>query len=350
VAAGLLSGVGAVSNRVGRYFTVVSALPSAALVTYVYVLVRTGAWSGSVNWAAAVQQFHLADLALLTVVSFVAALALHPLQFAMLQVLEGYWGTTAPWRWFAVLRIMYHRHRCEFLDETGTRARMAIRDGQVDMTADIASALEAELLSAESQRLRASYPEDIDQILPTRLGNVLRRYEMSAGSPYGLNVIPALPRLAMVARPAEVEYLQNQRIQMELAARTSLLAMVAAVLTAVFMWRHPAWMLIAVVPYVIGYAAYRGAVTVAHEYGTAMAVLAELNRFSLYDRLQLPRPVNIDAELDLNARLMNAFGYRSDVWFDYVAEPTGETESAQSDRSAGRSAHAAADTDESSGA
>ena len=293
MAADILAGASGVSSKIGRYFTVVSALPSAAFTAYVYVLVRSSVpGAGRSDWARAVT-FQLSDLAVLTVASFVVALALHLMQFAMIQVLEGYWGAAAPARRLALLRIMHHRRRLQALKDAEREALQSLqampasrRPDSIDATP---AAVEAALWAAESGRLKASNPADRAHILPTRLGNVLRRYEMTAGAPYGLRVIDALPRLAMVAQRAEVDYLQDQRMQLELAVRTCVLALLASVVTVVFMVRHPAWLLVALVPYAVSYAAYRGAVTVAHEYGTAMSVLAELNRFTLYDRLQLPR-------------------------------------------------------------
>ncbi len=44
--ADILAGASGVSSQIGRYFTVVSALPPAAFTAYVYVLVRTCAWGG----------------------------------------------------------------------------------------------------------------------------------------------------------------------------------------------------------------------------------------------------------------------------------------------------------------
>src|ERR1700722_17440445 len=110
----ILAGASGVSSKIGRDFTVVSALPSAAFTAYVYVLMRTGAWGGSVSWARAAT-FQLSDLAVLTVASFAMALALHPLQYAMIQLLEGYWGAAAPARRLAVLRILHHRRRLQAL-------------------------------------------------------------------------------------------------------------------------------------------------------------------------------------------------------------------------------------------
>ena len=58
-------------------------------------------------------------------------------------------------------------------------------------------------------------------------------------------------------------------------------------------------------PYAVAYLAYRGSVTIAQEYGTALAVLVELNRFTLYERLRLDVPKSLKAERKLGDRLTN---------------------------------------------
>jgi hypothetical protein len=78
--------------------------------------------------------------------------------------------------------------------------------------------------------------------MPTRLGNVLRRYEQLAG-------------------------------------------------------------ILALVPCTIAFASYRGAVVVAHEYGTALVVLTDLNRFSLYEQMRLPLPDDLEDERTTNKQL-----------------------------------------------
>jgi hypothetical protein len=317
----LLSGF----TNIGRYFTVVSLLPSAAFTAYIYLLFKTGAWGGAVSWSAAVTQFNIGDAGLLTIASFVIALAMHPVQFALIQLLEGYWGAGPGSRQIALLRIVHHRRRCRLLEDRATAAASALeqlpapeRPSGEDASLD---ALDAFLVNYESQRLRAYYPEDIQDIRPTRLGNVLRRYEASAGSTYGLEAIPSVPRLAVVAQPPELDYLQSQRMQMDLAVRTSVLAMAATLITVAVMFQHQAWLLVALVPYAVAYSAYRGAVTVAGEYGTAVAVLIEMSRFSLYERLRLPLPKTLGEERDLNKALMKAFRLqRRGLWFNY-AEP-----------------------------
>ncbi|PRY40533.1 hypothetical protein [Umezawaea tangerina] len=282
------------STGMGRYFTVVSALPSASFVSYVYLLVESGAWSGPVRFDEALRGIDLKAGVLLTLVSFAAAVTLHPLQFALIQLLEGYWGRSTIARRLAALRVLHHQRVTARLDretENGT------------WSAD-AHAAETVIRQREAKRLRESYPTELDDILPTRLGNVLRRYEMSGGSPYGIDLIATAPRISMVAQDRELQYVADQRTQLELAVRVAVLAMIAAMATVVVLWRHGAWLLLAIGPYTVAYLAYRGAVVAAHEYGTALTVMVELNRFALYERLHLKLPDSLEAEKHLNPGIM----------------------------------------------
>jgi len=93
----ILGAAGSGAGRIGRYFTVVSALPAAVFVSYVFLLAKTGAWSGPIHWSA-FTDVDLAEVAVLGIASFVVALALNPLQFVLIQLFEGYWGPSAPAR------------------------------------------------------------------------------------------------------------------------------------------------------------------------------------------------------------------------------------------------------------
>jgi len=318
---GVTETVSTLSGRIGRYFNIVSALPSALFVSYVFLLVESGAWSGPVEMSDALSSIDLKEAALLVLLSFVTALALHPLQFSIIQMFEGYWGSSALARRIAVVRTRYHRRRLTALRLASGDAHLEVQ--RLDDKAGVAwfeasDRLLAEIIRGdESERERQSYPESLREVLPTRLGNVLRRYER-AGASYGIQAIPTVPRLGMVAEDKEVEYVQDQRLQLELAVRTAFLAIVAAGLTVIFMWRHGLWMLLALGPYAVGYLSYRGAVVVAHEYGTALAVLIELNRFRLYERLRHPQPENAAQEREANARLMRAFAHDPNVRLDYA--------------------------------
>jgi hypothetical protein len=91
-------------------------------------------------------------------------------------------------------------------------------------------------------------------------------------------------------------YVNDQRSQMDLAVRMCMTGMFACVLTVVMLWRSGPWLFVALLPYLVAYLAYRGAVVAAGQYGRAVAVVIALNRFALYERLQLPRPATASAE------------------------------------------------------
>lgn len=269
-------------QAIGRYFSVVSMVPSLLFVVYVFLLIRSGAWRRPPNWGAAVDDLvHIGvgGVVALIVLGTGLGIAAHPLQFSMVQLLEGYWGTSAPGRKARAVRIQRHRKR----------VRSLARKEQED---------------EEASRLLDLYPDDPDSIMPTRLGNVLRRYETLAGRQYELNVLAVLPHVALAAQSEDVRYLDDQRTQLDLAVRMCFTAMFASIVSAVLLWRDGTWLLVAIIPGAVAYIAYRGAVVSAREYGVAMTTLIDMNRFAFYERLHMPRPHNIVGERNINKQLM----------------------------------------------
>lgn len=309
------------AGKVGSYFTVVSALPATVFMTYVYVLVEV-AWSGPVRWSALAEApwygILLAGLA-----AFTLALALNPLQFHLIQLFEGYWGTSTLGVELAKLRVLRHRRRYFEHEAASTAAEEEVAQAGV-ATLDVAGApprlIRAAIAGAASRRAAEAYPEAAD-ILPTRLGNVLRTYERSVGDAYGIDPLIAVPRLAMVAGDREVAYVQNQRTQLELALRTSLMGLLATAVTLAVMSRHGLWLLLALVPYAVAYLSYRGAVALAHEYGGSLAVLIDLSRMELYRRMGLPQPKSTEAERAMNTKLMRIFAADTAASLPYDPQP-----------------------------
>jgi hypothetical protein len=312
----VVSGTG---KAVGRYFSIVSVLPSMLLVIYVFLLASSGSWQHSPNWHnafAAVRNLGLVGAALLVVVGIAFALVLHPLQFSMVQLLEGYWGVGQLAQQIRVSRIRRHLRRRLWLNELGAGAASSLR-GRKPVELDWVDwrMLRMEWVSQrdEVDRSERSYPEDFDHIMPTRLGNVLRRYEILAGAPYGLDAPAVLPCLALVAQPGHLDYLNDQRSGLDLAVRTSMTSAIACIVSLVFLWHSGLWLLIALVPYGIAYAAYRGSVIAAHSYGIAMTAVIALNRFTLYEYMRMPRPSSTALERKTNDTL-------TDLLRDYSAD------------------------------
>lgn len=289
-------------TKLGRYFNAVNILPSAISVLYLKLLLASGAWYDRPNWVAAgrqLEQTSLGSITLLALVSLILGLLLHPLQFTFIQILEGYWGISLIGRLAAERGILKHRKRFSALSKLESRATVALKRGKSkDDTWN--TAVLTSITRDESSRLLGSYPRDPGEVLPTKLGNVLRRYESAAGSSYGISAIGLIPHIALVATKDDVDLLDDQRTQLDLCVRLVVMSYALAVASVVFLWRDGLWLLVALIPYGAGYIFYIGAGVVAHDYGAAIAIIIDLNRFALYERLRLGVPKSLRQERVLN--------------------------------------------------
>lgn len=299
----------------GRYFSLVSAVPSAFLVAWAVLLTGSGAWSGAPDAAAALRTFKEAGIGGavgLTLAAVGIGIVMHPIQFAFVQFLEGYWGAGPIAQRVRRLRAAAHWTRVRRLrgESAATGRRIeSIKAKTKGIRGDARRQLEAEIAELQADRrefarLTENYPRSREAFMPTRLGNVLRHHEWTAGMAYGIEPISAAPYLLSVAKSSDLEYLDDQRSQLDLAARMTVVSLIASAMTAMIMLRHGAWLLLTLVPYGAAYASYRGAVVAAAEYGRALGVVLTLNRFALYDQLQIRRPADTDSERRQNDKLM----------------------------------------------
>jgi hypothetical protein len=314
---------GAGGSRIGRYFGLVSALPSAVLVMFTVLLYSSGAWDGPPKWQRAVQSFShlgLGEAAVLSLVAVVVGLVLHPLQFALVQMYEGYWGGSRLAQHVAFARAMrYWRQLWSSRDNSEDVEDEIRKLGPQDVEADNWLHLKKVSMS----QLDAVFPETAGAFMPTRLGNVLRRYELAAGAPFGLQAVYVIPQLALVAPDKDVAYLDDQRSALDLAVRMSATCLLATGAAIIFLCRDGLWLLAALFPYGLAYMFYRGAVVTAREYGAAMASLIALNRFALYERLGMSKPTSTSEERKQNVQLeaMYTFGKGTELASAPVTEP-----------------------------
>src|SRR5215204_2254217 len=86
------------SSLFGRYFSVVNTASSTVLVAFTYAVVVSGAFSGQPSIDGLVRtiaNLSVGDAALLVLLALIVSLTLHPLQYALVQLFEGYWGSRA---------------------------------------------------------------------------------------------------------------------------------------------------------------------------------------------------------------------------------------------------------------
>lgn len=299
--------------KAAPHFSIVSLVPSSIFGTTILIVVLAEPWKGRPDWAGAFSTLAsptLGQVAIAAVAVIVLALVLAPLQYPLIQVLEGYWGTSLPALNLASRRIRSHLKE---YDELAVSASIALDHHSQSTTAANLPEVDMHWWHDEATRLLARYPVNREDTMPTALGNVLRRYERSAGYPYGLGTVATTPHLILVGRESDVAYVRDQRTQLDLATRmTATCALLCIALTVLLL---PAgwWLTLVAIPYLLAHAFYRGACSVAQEYGVALYTLVDLNRAAFYERLGLSTPTSMGQEVLRNADLMRVLRTRSRV-------------------------------------
>ncbi|KGM03854.1 hypothetical protein Q760_10230 [Cellulomonas cellasea DSM 20118] len=342
----------AVGTQIGRYFSLASLLPSALFI--VWLLALQGAASPFAGFdpdgaVEALTSWSLEKTGIVLGASLLLGLVVHPLLFATTQLLEGYWGPRPFAVRLAAALALRHRARQHRLEERSAEvgrqmrreldesireeigeaefARLAerVRERRAIQSRSPEGAAVHDLVIARDamKKVLAEMPRDADRLLPTRLGNALRRVEDSVGSQYGLRLITVAPHLAVSAAPSRMSYIDDAREQMDVSIRLSFFGLAATVITTVWLLGAGWWLLLALVPYAFAYLTYRGAVAAAGEWGAAMAACMDLDRFTMYDLMNVERPTDTDAEGVQNAALMRLLQGQH-VFLRYRREAAGE--------------------------
>jgi hypothetical protein len=318
---GIIDATSGVANSIGRYFSVVSFIPSSLYVLFVYLLVASGSWHHSPDWSHAFLSLgHLGvdGVVLLTFLGVGLGIFIHPIQFAIVQFFEGYWGTWPISQVIRYRRIVHYQQLCQQLNRDIGSAEdklEALREARPKSTLSLRAPIRSK--GDEAGRVRDMFPADLNEVMPTRLGNVLRRAESLAGSQYGIDALQAVPLLLLVAPANQVDYVNDQRSQLDLAVRMTFISAMAAVTAVIFLWPDGVWVLIALVPYALAYFSYRGAVVAAGHYGSALETLINLNRFTLYQQFHVKLPASTEKEKEMNGTLADLLRYEPLTTIDY---------------------------------
>ncbi len=214
----------------------------------------------------------------------------------------------------------------------GPQAEITLNEaasGELDQATRIALLSERDEADRLADGYPDKYPEARDEIMPTRLGNVLRRYERLAGFQYNLDAVRVIRHIALVAPRPHLDYLNDQRQLLDLSVRMCATSIFAVLVAIAFLWHHGPWLMIALIPYGLAYLSYRGAVVVAHEYGGAICTMIDLDRFAFYDYLRMPPPKSLKAEQAMNAKLVDLIGEHDpdvELSYDYSYAPQSSDE------------------------
>ena len=329
----LIESASSAISQIGRHLSVTSLVPTLLFLLWLLALFSSDPWE--VPNLAAVSTA-LTDWSVAKVVGMVAAavtigFVAHPLLFATTQLLEGYWGPHPLAIRVAAARAGIHRKRLRALvDECDDRearidaftthvlrktwSAQQLKDAS---PAELRSAAQSVLASEDglpafaeyiamqaAARATTGFPDEGHRVMPTRLGNALRRIEDRTGRQYELDLVTIAPHLAVMARGGRAKYISDSREEFDFTVRLCSFALIASVVTTVWLAPTGWWLLLACIPYAVAYAAYRGAIAAAQEWGTALGTAVDLERFALYAALGLQLPADSEEERLTNQRLV----------------------------------------------
>ncbi len=286
------------SNKaLGARATLVNLLPAALLTLLVVGLVGSGA-PGNLSLDEAVKTFeglNGARLAVLGLAVLGVAVILQPFQIAVVQLLEGYW-VASPLKGSSALakrafefgvEVQRRRHRALSVVRTTDRSRISgVQRAWID------------------EEIR-SYPDQPD-LLPTRLGNVLRAAEIRAGGRYGLDSAVAFPRLYPHMSDRLATAWEDLTDQLDTAAHLCVTFLLATVISGGLLAPHGwdgYWLLIPLVAGALAWISYRATIASAKHQGVVLMVAFDLHRFDLLSQLRYPLPEDAHTEFEVNQRL-----------------------------------------------
>jgi hypothetical protein len=290
-----LQGLTGVSTAdLGLRFNVVSLLPDATLVLFVLALTASGAPTeppkpGAV--LAAIDELNAERVAAILALVLVASLILHPFQFSLVRLLEGYWESSRIGRPLSALGKELQRRRRQRLD-------LVAHDPQTPQEHD---------RKQWAQEMFDQYPDE-DRLLPTRLGNTLRAAEDEAGARYELPTVAIMPRLYPHFSDRFAAVYVDRRNQLDAAVRfCAVLALAAVISAALLLPNGGAWRALPLAVALLTWIAYQAALRAAANFGQALFVAFDLHRFDMIRALHYPLPANRAEEQDFNQRLGGFF-------------------------------------------
>jgi hypothetical protein len=157
--------------------------------------------------------------------------------------------------------------------------------------------LYSKLLASYSQE----YPDQIDDVLPTRFGNAIRAFEVYSGVVYGLEAIDGWPRLLAVIPGDYRQMIDDAKAQVDFWVNLwmggLLTAFLYAVLFVVDKTAPKPW--IPLVGVLFALVAGRGARAVVGDWGALVMSAFDLFRGDLCKKLGYKMPATIDEEREM---------------------------------------------------
>lgn len=291
----------------GSRLQVVGFLPTLLAVGCLALLVIMGAPSEPLTWESlgdAIDALGVGGAAAITGAAVAVSITLQPLQFRLVQILEGYWPTGHGAFVFhagvALQRWRYERLLDRLVSDNLPKTEAGRR------------VVQERMLAAES-RLRTRFPRE-DRLLPTTLGNVLRSAEDRVGARYGIEAVTLWPRLYPLL-PADFRAtLEDEVTQLDVSARLAVTwGATATVVSGMFLAdleglsSNPAWLMIVLALWALSLFSYKSAIESAIAHGGDLEVALDLHRALVITAMRLTLPDRLSEETRIFKRLCRLY-------------------------------------------
>lgn len=255
---------------------------------------------------------------LIFTLSAAIAVSLQPLQFRLVQLLEGYWPA-----WFPPF-LMRFGIQLERWRRNRIRKRLVVTS-RGSSPAAVAAATER-MQAAEAQ-LRQRFPAET-RLLPTALGNALRASEDSVGKRYGLESVVIWPRLFRLLPESVRADVDDEVTQLDVSARLAVTWTLGGTISSIWLLHDLAalvenyvWFAVPLGVFLLARLSYQSAVESAIAQGVDVEVAIDLYRARVIDAMRLRPTVSLAQERRIFGELCELFQTPSSSTQDLHFQP-----------------------------
>lgn len=288
-----------VSKALGKSFFLGAFLPALFLVAN-----ATGMVELAIDGSIITEQTGFALLVPLCLAgAFLIATVFWSLNISVVRFYEGY-----PILRWQFLRRGFQSQRDKLYEEIAAlRMKLETQPSQQGSHEDLLRLTDLQV-KAEVQ-----YPPRSAEVLPTKLGNVIRAFEYYPATRYCIETITVWPRLVAVLPENRVDAINAEKSLMDFWLNLSLVLPISGLFWALAMWyagiSWPFLISVFIGGVLLGYLAYRAAIPSAVAWGYEVRTAFDLYRDDLLRKLGLQRPASVSKERSLWHRIFWFFTY-----------------------------------------
>lgn len=320
-----------IGKQAGSRFQLVNAIPATTLVSLVGLLILSGAVGGEPSLETLGRRLGTLDFRIAIVLAlFIFSLSLtgNSFQTRLVKILEGYWKPRGVRLWLISWGLERHFarrdrlgiERAEDPDTPISRwNRFWLKRVPQQFRGQLLREYRLEIGSQHDQYPRQpsvaaepvyqlslwpdTYPIDTrsaepDRLMPTRLGNILRRLEDFAGDRYGIDAVSLFPYLLSAASADVVAQYDDARTELDVTVRLVYAWAVAMAISLPLLFDDGPWLVLPAVCFAMSYLSYRGSLLAAESFGSVLVLVVDLHRFDLIEKLRWPLPESLSTEID----------------------------------------------------